>query len=95
MQDYYKNIDNYRFDILGELTRRFREAWKDRYTLINKELLMKIPMYSGRRIKDGSLVAGYPAIGSEGNTAWIMAPTAMSDDQFRMYNVEPESLQEL
>lgn len=56
---------------------------------------MKIPMYSGRRIKDGSLVAGYPAIGSEGNTAWIMAPTAMSDDQFRMYNVDPDSLQEL
>lgn len=95
MQDYYKNIANYRFDILGELTRRYREALKDRYKLINKELFMKIPMYSGRRIKDGSLVAGYPAIGAEGNTAWIMAPTAMSDDQFRMYQVDPDSLQEL
>lgn len=95
MQDYYKNIANYRFDILGELTRRYREALKDRYTLINKELLMKIPMYMGRRIKDGSLVAGYPAIGSEGNTAWIMAPTDVSDDQFRMYNVDPKSLERI
>lgn len=52
-------------------------------------------MYTGRRIKDGSLVAGYAAIGSEGHTAWIMAPTAMSDDQFRMFNVDPESLERI
>lgn len=52
-------------------------------------------MYLGRRIKDGSLVAGYAAIGSEGHTAWIMAPTAMSDDQFRMFNVDPESLERI
>lgn len=59
------------------------------------ETIMKVPMYTGRRIKDGSLVAGYAAIGGEGNTAWIMAPTIMSDDQFRMFNVDPESLREL
>jgi hypothetical protein len=59
------------------------------------ETIMKVPMYTGLRIKDGSLVAGYVAIGGEGNTAWIMAPTVMSDDQFRMFNVDPESLREL
>ena len=59
------------------------------------EKIMNVPMYTGRRIKDGSLVAGYAAIGSEGHTAWIMAPTAMSDDQFRMFNVDPESLERI
>ena len=80
--------------------RRRRSAWNaderdgTKLKQIN-ETIMKIPMYMGRRIKDGSLVAGYPAIGSEGNTAWIMAPTDVSDDQFRMYNVDPESLERI
>ena len=90
-----EHIDNYRFDILGELTRRFREALKDKNQKQINETTMNVPMYTGRRIKDGSLVAGYAAIGSEGHTAWIMAPTDVSDDQFRMYNVDPESLERI
>jgi hypothetical protein len=80
--------------------KRRRSAWNaderdgTKLKQIN-EKIMKIPMYMGRRIKDGSMVAGYPAIGSEGNTAWIMAPTDVSDDQFRMYNVDPESLERI
>lgn len=51
-----------------------------------------IQKYSGRRIKDGTTVRGYAAIGYESSTAWLMIPVKDSDNQFHSVQVDPESL---
>lgn len=51
-----------------------------------------IQKYAANRVKDGSLVVGYAAIGYESTTAWIMVPTKGTTDQFHMVQVNPESI---
>ena len=53
---------------------------------------MYIQKYSGRRIKDGTTVRGYAAIGYESSTAWIMVPAKGTTDQFHVVQVDPESI---
>lgn len=54
---------------------------------------MKIKQYSGRRIKDGSLVCGYVAQGTECGRAYILVPA--SRNSVRVIEADPESLEEL
>ena len=51
-----------------------------------------IQQYSGDRVKDGTPVRGYAAIGSESNAAWILVPTKGTEDQFHIVEVKPDSL---
>ena len=51
-----------------------------------------IQQYSGERVKDGSSVRGYAAIGWENNVAWILVPAKGTDDKFHIVEVKPDSI---
>lgn len=57
--------------------------------LKNKKM-QKIRKYKGRRIKDGSLVTGYAAQGTECGLTFILIPA--SSNSFHTVEVDPETL---
>lgn len=54
---------------------------------------MNIQKYQGRRVKDGSLVRGYAAQGTECGKTFILIPATA--DSFHIVEVEGESLTEV
>ena len=53
--------------------------------------MIHVQKYCARRIKDGTEVRGYAAVGCESGAVWIMVPVKGTDD-FSCVQVEPESL---
>jgi hypothetical protein len=51
---------------------------------------MNIQQYQGKRIKDGNVVRGYAARGTECQRAFIMVPVGPAD--VSIVEVEPDSL---
>ena len=72
------------------MTRSFL-FWISQYLIY----MIQIQKYKARRVKDGALVSGYAAVGAESGVAWIMIPTAGTDNQFHCVEVDGETLEEL
>ena len=54
--------------------------------------MVKIQRYCGKRVKDGSEVRGYAAVGYESESAFILMPAKGNDAQFYIIEVRPDSL---
>lgn len=53
--------------------------------------MIHVQKYCARRIKDGTEVRGYAAVGCESRAVWIMVPVKGTDN-FSCVQVESESL---
>ena len=54
--------------------------------------MIHVQRYSGKRVKDGSEIRGYAAIGGESERAFILVPAKGTSDQFHIVEVQPDSL---
>lgn len=54
--------------------------------------MVKIQRYCGKRVKDGSEVRGYAAVGYESERAFILMPARVNDAQFHIIEVQPDRL---
>ena len=54
--------------------------------------MIQVQRYSGQRVKDGTTVRGYAAIGGECEKAFIMIPARETNNEFHIVEVVPDSL---
>ena len=54
--------------------------------------MIHVQRYSGKRVKDGSEVRGYAAVGCESKAVWIMIPHKDDPTKFHSVEVQPDSL---
>lgn len=74
----------------GSNTIKSIEPARKRNANLKNKKMQKIRKYKGRRIKDGSLVTGYAAQGTECGLTFILIPA--SSNSFHTVEVDPETL---